>query len=89
MMPPETLAQGAAAGAPMEASEFESLLNKAVRVNTPEKQTAVQNAVRTLAQQALASTQLVSADVTKTSVWSQTWHHRTASTPSWPDPRWR
>jgi type VI secretion system protein ImpC len=65
MMPPETQAQAAGA-APLEASEFESLLNKEFKARDTQKQTAVQNAVRTLAQQALASTQLVSADVTKT-----------------------
>lgn len=65
MMPPETATQGAAA-APVEVSEFESLLNKEFRARDTQKQTAVQNAVRTLAQQALASTQLISADVTKT-----------------------
>ena len=65
MMPPESAAQGAAA-APVEVSEFESLLNKEFKARDTQKQTAVQNAVRTLAQQALSSTQLISADVTKT-----------------------
>ena len=45
MMPPETLAQGAGA-APIEASEFESLLNKEFKARDTQKQTAVQNAVR-------------------------------------------
>src|SRR4029077_13585009 len=67
MLPPETAAQPAgAAPAAAEANEFEALLNKAIGAKVPEKQTAVQNAVRTLAQQALASTALVSADVTRT-----------------------
>lgn len=67
MLPPETAAQAAgAAPAAAEANEFEALLNKAIGAKVPEKQTAVQNAVRTLAQQALASTALVSADVTRT-----------------------
>jgi len=66
MMPPETAAQGAVAPAAAEVSEFEALLNKEFRAREPQKQTAVQNAVRTLAQQALSSTQLISADVTKT-----------------------
>src|SRR5438552_4137530 len=66
MLPPETLAEGAGAPAAAEVSEFESLLYKDFKARDPEKQTAVQNAVRTLAQQALASTQLISADVTKT-----------------------
>src|SRR5512142_1337439 len=67
MLPPETAAQaaGAPAAAP-EVNEFEALLNKSIGARTPEKQTAVQTAVRTLAQQALASTALVSPDVTKT-----------------------
>src|SRR5437868_5750035 len=66
MLPPETLAQGAAPAAPAEVSEFESLLNKEFKARDTLKQTAVQNAIRTLAQQALASTQLISADVTRT-----------------------
>src|SRR5207249_9856683 len=66
MWPPETLAQGAAPAAPAEVSEFESLLNKEFKARDTLKQTAVQNAIRTLAQQALASTQLISADVTRT-----------------------
>ncbi len=67
MLPPETAAQpaGAPAAAP-EVNEFEALLNKSIGARTQEKQTAVQTAVRTLAQQALASTALVSPDVTKT-----------------------
>ena len=57
MMPPDTAAQGGAAPAAAEVSEFEALLYKDFKARDPEKQTAVQNAVRTLAQQALASTQ--------------------------------
>src|SRR5215472_9778912 len=66
MMPPETATQGAPAAAPAEVSEFESLLTKEFKARDEQKQSAVQTAVRTLAQQALASTQLISADVTKT-----------------------
>jgi type VI secretion system protein ImpC len=67
MLPPESAAQAAgAAAAPAEVSEFESLLNKEFKARDPQKQSAVQNAVRTLATQALASTQLISGDVTKT-----------------------
>src|SRR5438552_2787781 len=66
MLPPETLAEGAGAPAAAEVSEFESLLNKEFKAREPQKQTAVQNAVRTLAQQALGATQLISNDVTKT-----------------------
>src|SRR5690349_15367148 len=66
MMPPEAAAQPGAAPAAAEVNEFEALLNKSIGARTPEKQTAVQTAVRTLAQQALASTALISADVTRT-----------------------
>jgi len=67
MLPPEeTLAQGGAAAAPAEINEFDALLNKEFKARDVQKQTAVQTAVRTLAQQALASTQLISSDVTKT-----------------------
>src|SRR6185369_2315021 len=66
MLPPETAAQGAAAPAPAEVNEFEELLNKEFKAREPQKRTAVQNAVRTLAQQALGQTQLISADATKT-----------------------
>jgi type VI secretion system protein ImpC len=68
MIPPETDAQGApsAAMAPAEVNEFESLLNKEFKARDEQKQTAVQTAVRTLAQTALASTQLISGDVTRT-----------------------
>jgi len=68
MLPPETETQAAPAAAPAaaEVSEFESLLNKEFRARDTQKQTAVQSAIRTLAQQALASTQLISADTTRT-----------------------
>jgi type VI secretion system protein ImpC len=66
MLPPEALAQGAAAPAGAEVNEFEMLLNKEFKAREPQKQNAVQTAVRTLAQQALASTALVSPDVIKT-----------------------
>lgn len=68
MIPPETEAQGAASAAvaPAEVNEFESLLNKEFKARDEQKQTAVQTAVRTLAQTALASTQLISGDVTRT-----------------------
>src|SRR6266496_2070533 len=66
MMPPETAAQGAAVPEAAKVSEFEALLYKDFKARDPEKQTAVQNAVRTLAQEALASTKLISTDVTRT-----------------------
>src|SRR6266568_4440749 len=62
---PEAQSQGGAA-APAELNEFESLLNKEFKARDTQKQTAVQTAIRTLAQQALASTQLISPDVTRT-----------------------
>jgi len=67
MIPPEAEAQ-AAAGAPqaVELTDFEKLLVGDLKARSPEKQTAVQRAVRTLAEQALASTQLISTDVTRT-----------------------
>lgn len=66
MLPPETVAQGAGAPAPAEMGEFEALINKEFKARDSQKQTEVQAAVKTLAQQALASTTLISADVTKT-----------------------
>ena len=66
MMPPEALEQRAGAAAPEQLNEFESLLNKEFRARDTQKQSAVQTAVRALAEQALGSTQLISGDVTKT-----------------------
>lgn len=66
MLPPDPVAQPAAAPAAQEVNEFEVLLNKEFRARDPEKQTAVQTAVRTLAQQALAATQLISEDAVRT-----------------------
>lgn len=64
MMPPEAEAAGAS-GATMEVSEFESLLNKEFKARDVQKQSAVQTAVRTLAEQALGSTKLISNDAIK------------------------
>ena len=68
MIPPETAAQGSPVASTAEVGEFEALLNKAIKVKAEDtqKQSAVQSAVRTLAQQALASTNLISSDVVKT-----------------------
>ena len=67
MLPPENTAQAAgAAPAAAEVNEFEALLNKEFKARDTQKQTAVQTAIRTLAQQALASTQLVSSNALKT-----------------------
>jgi type VI secretion system protein ImpC len=56
-------AQGAAA--PAELNEFDSLLNKEFKPKTDERKSAVQVAVRTLAEQALGATNLVSDDAVK------------------------
>jgi type VI secretion system protein ImpC len=50
----------------VEFSEFANLLEKEFRPKTSEAQSAVQNAVRTLAEQALASSITVSSDVVNT-----------------------
>src|SRR6266567_6034620 len=61
---PEAQSQGAAA-APAELNEFESLLNKEFKARDTQKQSAVQTAVRTLAEQALSATAVISDDVIK------------------------
>jgi type VI secretion system protein ImpC len=70
MIPPETATESAPAAAPAaapaEISDFTALLNKEFKARDVQKQSAVQTAVRTLAQQALESTKLVSTDVFKT-----------------------
>ena len=68
MMPPETEAQAAPAVAPAaaEVDEFKSLLNKEFRARDPQKQTAVQEAVRTLAGIAIDRAKLISPDVNRT-----------------------
>ena len=45
MLPPETVAQGAAGPAPADVGEFEALLNKEFKARDTQKQTAVQNAI--------------------------------------------
>lgn len=66
-MPPEATTQaGAAAGATIERNEFESLLTKEFKAREPQKQSAVQNAVRTLAEQALVGARAISPDAIKT-----------------------
>src|SRR2546423_2105795 len=66
MLPPETVAQGAAGPAPADVGEFEALLNKEFKARDTQKQTALKNAVRTLPQKALGATHLISSDVTRT-----------------------
>ena len=66
-MPDNEQAQApAAAPAVVEVSEFDSLLQKEFRPKTDRAKEAVQIAVRTLAEQALAGTALISQDVVKT-----------------------
>src|SRR5580692_4628938 len=65
MADPNPQAQPGAAGASAEVSEFESLLNKEFKPKTGERKSAVQTAVRTLAEQALGATKLVSGDAIK------------------------
>ena len=62
---PERQAQAAPAAAPAEINEFESLLNKEFKPKSSQARDAVQNAVKTLAEQALAATALVSDDAIK------------------------
>ena len=58
--------QQQAASATVEVNEFASLLNKEFKPQTDSAKSEVENAVRTLAQQALASTKLISNDVVQT-----------------------
>ena len=55
-----------AAGSTIAVDEFSSLLNKEFKPKTDQAKTAVENAVRTLAEQALKDTAAVSDDVLKT-----------------------
>jgi type VI secretion system protein ImpC len=66
MMPPNPEAQAAPTTGAVELSDFESLLNKEFKARDVPRKTAVQSAVRTLAEQALASTKLISTDAVKT-----------------------
>ncbi len=62
----ESQAQREAQAATIEVGEFASLLQKEFRPKTDRARTEVENAVRTLAEQALASTVVVSDDVIRT-----------------------
>jgi type VI secretion system protein ImpC len=67
MADPTTQPQPAGApAAPAELSEFESLLAKEFKPRTEERKSAVKTAVRTLAEQALSATALISADAVRT-----------------------
>jgi type VI secretion system protein ImpC len=65
MADPNPQQDAQAATGTIEATEFDSLLKKEFKPKTDEAKEAVERAVRTLAEQALAQTTLISADVTK------------------------
>src|SRR6476619_7635668 len=65
MADPNPAAQQGAQAASIELSDFEALLNKEFKPKTDERKSAVQTAVRTLAEQALAGTSLISDDAIK------------------------
>ena len=65
-MAPELQKEPAGGGQTLEIGEFEKLLDKSFKPKTDAARTAVQSAVRTLAEQALQHTAIVSADVEKT-----------------------
>jgi type VI secretion system protein ImpC len=64
-MAEEQIKQTQAEAVAVEAGEFAQLLQKEFKPKTEEAKSAVQQAVHTLAQQALANTALISADVVK------------------------
>ena len=61
----ETQAQTALEGVSLEGNELASLLQKEFKPKTDEAKSAVEQAVQTLAAQALSQTQLISSDVVK------------------------
>src|SRR5881296_1215787 len=66
MADPNPQAQSAGPqAATAELNDFEALLNKEFKPKTDERKSAVQTAVRTLAEQALAGTALISDDAIK------------------------
>ena len=65
MADPKTQQDVTSAIGAVEASDFDSLLKKEFRPKTDEAKEAVERAVRTLAEQALSQTKLVSSDVVK------------------------
>ncbi|MEN8177250.1 MAG: type VI secretion system contractile sheath large subunit [Pseudomonadota bacterium] len=62
----DTEAQAQEAGEALEAGDFASLLNKEIRPKSEQAKEEVEQAVQTLAEQAIASSVTVSADVTVT-----------------------
>ena len=65
MADPKTQQDATSAIGAVEASDFDSLLKKEFKPKTDEAKEAVERAVRTLAEQALSQTTLISADVVK------------------------
>src|SRR4029450_4548499 len=65
MADPKPQQEATSAIGAVEASDFDSLLRKEFKPKTDEAKEAVEKAVRTLAEQALSQTKLVSADVVK------------------------
>lgn len=63
---PQSQAEPQAGAVTVEPTELEALLNKEFRPKTDEARTAVQAAVKTLAEQALGSASLISSDVFNT-----------------------
>jgi type VI secretion system protein ImpC len=59
----ETQAASALAGVEMEGGDLASLLQKEFKPKSEDARSAVEQAVQTLAQQALAQTQLIGSDV--------------------------
>src|SRR5437867_5212576 len=66
MPDPSQAAQAQAGAEAVELSEFESLITKEFKPKTPDAKSAVATAVKTLAEQALSATALVSDDAVKT-----------------------
>src|ERR1043166_1447361 len=65
MPDPSQSAQAQAGAATVELSEFESLINKEFKPKTADAKSAVAIAVKTLAEQALSATALISDDAVK------------------------
>ena len=65
MADPNQQAQEGAAAETTETSEFEALLQKEFKPKTDERKDKIQEAVQTLAQQALSATQLISDDAVR------------------------
>ncbi|MEO7701859.1 MAG: type VI secretion system contractile sheath large subunit [Opitutus sp.] len=62
----ENLSKSQAAGGTIEVSEFDNLLKKQFKPKSDTQKTAIERAVRTLAEQALAGTAVVSDDAVRT-----------------------